>query len=275
MNELIELPNWAEPIDLENAKIRIVNLGTTLHEHAYLVGKDLEWVRNKLGTTAFEDWIEDNIWFGIRTSYHFLAHTKKCDNAKPSRLIEYHPNINKIATATIAVTGQYQAIIIDPPWPMSKIERYTAPLQTIETTFDEYPTMTIEAIKNSQFPFGEHCHVFLWTTQKFLPDALDCFKTWGIKYILTMVWHKNGGFQPVGLPQYNCEFVLYGRKGSPKFVDTKDFNCCFMGERREHSRKPIEFDNLIRRVTAGSRIDVFTREEKTGFDSYGNEKEKF
>jgi N6-adenosine-specific RNA methylase IME4 len=59
------------------------------------------------------------------------------------------------------------------------------------------------------------------------------------------------------------------------FIDTKDFPCCFEAPRREHSRKPEKFYDLIRRVTGGSRIDLFAREEHEGFARYGNEIDKF
>ena len=91
----------------------------------------------------------------------------------------------------------------------------------------------------------------------------------------SVVWHKSGGFQPMDLPQFNCEFILYARLGSPVFVDSKNFTCCFHGERREHSRKPDAFYDMIRRVTGGSRIDVFSREKRDGFAQYGNEIDKF
>ena len=90
-----------------------------------------------------------------------------------------------------------------------------------------------------------------------------------------MVWHKAGGFQPVGLPQYNAEFVIYARRGSPDFVDTRSFPVCFEGKRREHSRKPDAFYELVRRVTAGPRVDVFSRETREGFAQFGNEPARF
>jgi N6-adenosine-specific RNA methylase IME4 len=171
--------------------------------------------------------------------------------------------------------GRYSTIVIDPPWPMEKIERDVRPRQVAF----EYPTMSEDDLKEfSSVVNGmahDECHLFMWTTNKFLPMSFRLLEAWGFRYVLTMVWHKSGGFQPIGLPQYNCEFVLYARRGSPKFVDTKAFNCCFEAPRREHSRKPDEFYDLVRRVTDGSRIDVFSREKREGFDQYGNEADKF
>ncbi|HOY63476.1 MAG: hypothetical protein BWY28_01766 [bacterium ADurb.Bin236] len=169
--------------------------------------------------------------------------------------------------------GKYSTIVIDPPWPMKKIVREVRPNQA---DFD-YPTMSVDEIKS--FPLSGHaldnCHLYLWTTQKFLPASFDIMNAWGFNYIFTMVWHKAGGFQPVGLPQYNCEFVLFGRKGNLDFLDTKDFFCAFNAPRREHSRKPEEFYDLIRRVSPGPRVDIFSREKHYGFDQWGNETEKF
>lgn len=164
-------------------------------------------------------------------------------------------------------TGEYRTIVIDPPWPMTKIKREVRPNQE---GFD-YPTMSVDEIGSMPLPLADDAFVFLWTTQKFLPDAFNIMDSWDLKYRFTMVWHKNGGIQPYNCAQFNCEFVLLGSKGAPVFADLKAFNTVFYAARNGHSVKPEEFYDLVRRVTLAPRLDMFSRREIDGFEVWGNE----
>ena len=161
----------------------------------------------------------------------------------------------------------YSTIVIDPPWPMKFVQRKSRPTQ-VEMP---YPVMKEEEIAALRLPASDACHVWCWTTQKFLPMALRVLNVWDVKYVCTFTWCKPGGFQPVRLPQYASEFVLYGRIGSPRFRETKNFKTWFTAPRGEHSAKPDEFYALVRRVCQEPRLDWFNRRTIDGFTGVGNE----
>jgi len=177
-------------------------------------------------------------------------------------------NLEDIATQKVKeIEGVYDVIVVDPAWDQGLFILDATP----ESVGLNYPTMSEEELLELKIPAADNCHLWLWTTHRFLPSALRVLEAWEFKYVCTFVWHKRSGFQPLQLPKYNCEFVLYARKGNPLFVDTKNFFTCFDAPTREHSEKPEEFYDVIRRVTAGRRLDMFNRRKIEGFDGWGNE----
>lgn len=165
--------------------------------------------------------------------------------------------------------GLFDVIAVDPPW-------------NYGTSFDAdgrrvanpYPEMTQEQLKALEIPAKDNCVMFLWTTQKFIWDAKELLDTWGFTYRSMIVWDK----EKIGmgdLIRMQCEFCLVGIKGSPVFKDNHSVRDIIREPRREHSRKPEEFYRIVDSLCAGRKLDFFSREERKGWFSYGNDTKKF
>lgn len=168
--------------------------------------------------------------------------------------------------------GKYRTITIDPPWPIEKILRNVRPNQ-----FDiEYPTMTMDEIAELPVPdlaSEDGCHIYLWTTHKHLPDALDLLLGWGARYQCLLTWVKNVGMTPFSW-MYSTEHCLFARIGDlPLLQMGKRLD--FSAKVREHSRKPDEFYDLVKTVSPEPRLDMFGREQRDEFTVWGNEVSKF
>jgi N6-adenosine-specific RNA methylase IME4 len=167
-------------------------------------------------------------------------------------------------------SGLFRTLVVDPPWPMVKIDREVRPNQMGEMGFD-YPTMTVD--KLAMLPLDEWAepdsHLYLWTTHKYLPDALYLAEAWGFKYQCLMTWVKNVGITPYSW-MYSTEHVLFCRRGNLDLLalgKRLDFHAPVAG----HSVKPDVFYELVEQVSPGPRIDVFARRERDGWATYGNE----
>ncbi len=180
-----------------------------------------------------------------------------------------HPDGKRPKVTPPLPTGPYATVVIDPPWPMTKIRRKARPNQQ---GFD-YATLSvadIAALPVSRL-LDKDGFAFLWTTQKYLPKALEIIEGWDLTHRFTMVWHKPGGIQIYNYPQFNAEFIVVGTKGNPKFLDTKKFNTAFHAPRAGHSVKPKEFYELLTRICPPPRVDLFSRRAIPGFDTWGDQ----
>lgn len=189
-----------------------------------------------------------------------VARAAKRLRAESATRLKAASPVPNVVTKMPGMPGKYNVIVIDPPWP-GDVPRNGVGL--------DYPTMTVDELA----AFGvsgmaaEDCHLFCWATQEYLPQALRLVEVWGFVYVLCMVWHKPDGLQPADLPQYNCEFIVYARQGSPQFVDTAALQCVFSADAPEEGRTPDAFYEMIRRVTDGTtRIDVFGGKMREGFE---------
>jgi N6-adenosine-specific RNA methylase IME4 len=195
---------------------------------------------------------------------------KKKRAAQPyfAKRMAIREELENLTTQTIkAAQGLYDVLVIDPPWPVAFQAREARPNQVALA----YATMTVEAIRALALPLTDAAHVWLWTTHRFLPDAFTCLEAWGLTYSCCFVWVKTGGMQPLGLPQLNCEFALYARKGPALLLETTALTTSFVAPRGEHSAKPDMFYAMIRRITGGRRLDMFNRRVIEGFDGWGHE----
>ena len=165
---------------------------------------------------------------------------------------------------------KYRVVVVDPPWDIKFfMDRSTALKQNAGTP---YPTMSLDEIKAMKLPLADDAFVFLWTIQQYLEASFDALKAWGVERMFTMAWIKPHGPQTKGRPLSNMEFIQVGRVGKPAFRTTKQFAMAFDGAwKKEHSKKPDEFYQTIRRVTAGPRLDMFSRRNIDGFDAWGKE----
>lgn len=150
--------------------------------------------------------------------------------------------------------GAFATIVADPPW------RYDN-AGTRGSAQGHYDTLTIEELCGIDVASraADKSHLYLWTTAAHLPDAFRVMTAWGFEYKTYLVWVK----PQMGMGNYfriSTELVLFGVRGGLRANDRSLANY-FIASRSEHSAKPVQFRELVQRVSPGPYLELFSRLE--------------
>lgn len=164
---------------------------------------------------------------------------------------------------------KYRTIVADPPWPADLRDRRASRPRRLGK--QPYATMTLDAIR--ALPVAEiaepDAHLYLWTTHRMLPESFAVASAWGFKYECVITWVKHVGFTPYSW-MYSTEFALFCRRGSlPLKVMGKRID--LRAHAGQHSRKPDAFLDLVEEVSPGPYLEMFSRRQRFGWDTHGDE----
>lgn len=168
----------------------------------------------------------------------------------------------------------FDIIVIDPPWKFSS----NSQKKPGRNAMRHYPCMTDDEIR--ALPVGnwaaKDCLLFMWTTAPMLRRSIEIPEAWGFKYVSEMQWVKDRigtGF----LVRNRHEPILIYKRGKfpcPKPAPFSD--SVISGQQREHSRKPDALQDRIDQVwPEEKKLEVFSRQDRDGWHSWGNEVGKF
>lgn len=172
----------------------------------------------------------------------------------------------------------FDLIMVDPPWRFATRSKKGI---TAKGAGGQYRTLTVEQIK--ALPIGDlaaqDCLLWLWATNPLLPVSFEIARAWGFTFKTAGHWAKvtrNGhlGFGTGYILRCAGEPFIIATRGRP--VTTRSVRSVIMGPVRQHSRKPDEaFHAAERLMPAARRIEVFSRERRAQWATWGDEDGKF
>ena len=182
--------------------------------------------------------------------------------------------------------GGYNIVYADPPW------RYNGALYDRGGAENHYVTMTTEDIANMPIKniTADNCVLFMWATFPKLQDAFVVMRGWGFDYkTCAFVWVKTNrrvnvrqySFLPqeqfdsfMGMGKWtraNAEICLLGVRGK---IERKNagIHQIIYAPIEKHSKKPdIVRKKIIELVGDMPKVELFARQNRDGWDAFGNE----
>ena len=161
------------------------------------------------------------------------------------------------------IEGKFKTILIDPSWDYQQ-------LSLAGRGHPEYAPMSLEELRNLNInQYAENnCHLYLWSTNNFLYEALKLGELWGFNYKTVLTWLKPS----MGLGSYfrnSTEQLLFFVKGQ---LSTRTNNTLthFEAPRAQHSKKPEISYQIIEENSYPAFLELFGREKRENWTVWGN-----
>jgi N6-adenosine-specific RNA methylase IME4 len=172
--------------------------------------------------------------------------------------------------------GKYRVLYADPPWTYGN------------SGFDQsaaahYPTLSVAQLcgqeplpngLNLQQIVSDACTaetvLFLWATSPLLPEALQVMSAWEFTYKANMVWDKERAPGIGWFLATQHEHLLIGVRSATPHPAWKPASV-LRAAPGPHSKKPDEMYSVIERMYAGPYLELFARQERNGWEVWGNE----
>lgn len=170
-------------------------------------------------------------------------------------------------------------ILADPPWQFST--RSAKGLKkSPQAHYGCMPLAEIQALPVADLAAPD-CMLVMWTTGPFLRLAMETLDAWGFDYRTMGGWGKRSttgaawAFGTGYIVRSTMEPYLFAVRGRPRQA-VRNVRNFMEAPRREHSRKPDAMHaDLERMFPAVPRLELFARQSREGWTTWGNQREKF
>ncbi len=169
---------------------------------------------------------------------------------------------------------KYQIIYADPPY--DKWKGGLRKARPNQGRLLDYPTMNIKDIQNILAKIDSRV-LFLWTIDKYLHEAEEMGRCLGYNLHARIIWDKGNGVAPAFTIRYSHEYLLWLYKKPMLLIAPSQrgkWTTVLREMATKHSVKPqVAYDFIEALYPGESKIELFARRKRLGWDCWGNEVE--
>jgi len=180
--------------------------------------------------------------------------------------------------------GHFKAILADPPWPFATWS-HKGQGRSGEAHYNTMSHTDIERLPVSEVAAKDSV-LFLWIVQTQISQAVRLVSSWGFTLkSLAFIWVKGDPLPlfpddvvtQMGMGKWTraeTEQCWFASRGTPIRLNA-DVRQVIDERRREHSRKPDCVHERIERLVAGPYLELFARQSRPGWTTWGNQRTLF